>query len=762
MSTFYDILKMKAALPENASKYPFMGRLNRKDNPIDYTALTYKELLDMVDNYISDFRNKGFLETNKPVFIVVDNSINSIALIIALLELKAIPVLISSKVLDINDYDIMPYIYSKDSVDSIKDENVLKISRYVKEISDSYEKMHDKNDLSSRLVISSSGSEGYRPHLNIIKEADLINLPNQYGENGSRFYSYISCAHISGILTNLVNPLINDCTVMLTNQLNLKNYYFSDGGDDLLYEAIKKYMIKFYKFSCRDLDYIIYLLMHKKSFEFMSVDEKSVTSFELGKVPIKPTIDEKFERLNIDRRPDTLMLPRDIFDYLENEICQKLDLSSIKRIYLAGGVNSYGTIRTLRKHLPSIKEGVFVNLYGSTEANGVICSCCEEKMRTCYIDITNYENGEIRFTYDKKRIFRQKNGRIEQVDTEFNLFDFVPCLSASEDLVDDLKIDGINIKMRDKVTGEYKVNGDLGLYIDNQLYVLGRQSDLIHASGKLYNLRRIELFISNEIGDNVHCVRNPIDGTIEPYCIYNELEIEKSLEKYRRLSELIRSYKGINFKHPVMLVRWIFPISSIAGKVLKAKLHNFAKYSERQYDACIGDTQKEMRRLAEEFIAKYFSNYETTPLDEDLTFTLKAGNNFFFPLDHSIDYLFDVLDINDFDGTIKLKFKPHIIFYTDEEFEEEKEARELRQKTFLAAIRKFINTNQEYMSGINYKSFTLNEIVPVSYDIKQLIKNFLKLYEEYLKKQSYNSVDDETNADEFKEKIITFFNKFSM
>ena len=70
----------------------------------------------------------------------------------------------------------------------------------------------------------------------------------------------------------------------------------------------------------------------------------------------------------------------------------------------------------MRQKFPSIKEGVFTNLYGSTEANGVISYCNEKDLKTCYIDVSESELGKIRYTYDHKTFYELIDGVVTEID----------------------------------------------------------------------------------------------------------------------------------------------------------------------------------------------------------------------------------------------------------------------------------------------------------------------------------------------------------
>ena len=254
-----------------------------------------------------------------------------------------------------------------------------------------------------KIIICSSGSEGFTPHLNVVKEQELMNLPNQYGENGSRFYSYISCANISGILTNLVNPIVNDCVVMLTDDFDLEDFYFDNDISRIINSRDEKYYDKrTYNLSYRDFDLIRYLFTEYKKEDLLKEEFDVLNVYVRRKGTYNIRIGEEFQKYHIDTRPDTMMFPRNIVEYLNNIDTRYINLSHMKQIFLAGGINSQEDINNIVKKLPLIPIGIITNLYGSTEASGVISSCCEKKMNTCFINISKYKKGIMQIVYCHK------------------------------------------------------------------------------------------------------------------------------------------------------------------------------------------------------------------------------------------------------------------------------------------------------------------------------------------------------------------------
>ncbi len=727
--TFYEILKAKAKNPKYNDKHVIMGRVNQGKNTLDYAALKYADLLKMVDIYINKLQEAGYVTSNdigKRKYVIIDNSINSIAITIALLKLNVIPVLVDYKNLEIEETDYLPHIYSSRNLENEFDEFLIKVSNYIRDYLNSNEKLPYETSEGGKLIICSSGSECLKPHLNLIKESDLINLPNQYGENESHFYSYISCANISGILTNIVNPIVNDCTVMLSESFNLEGYYFNREEKSVIeHEIYKKFKQKDYIFSIHDFDFMHYLLLRRSINDHIIIENNKVRVLEWKKGYREFCVANDFEYCNIDTMPDIMMFPRNILEYLKKIDTSKLDFSCVKRIYLAGGINSQEIINNVRRIIPSIPEGIITNLYGSTEANGVICSCREEKLKTCYINISKFKKGIIEYSYDQKHVFRLQNGKVKEINKKYSAFEFAPYLSVSEGLIPDIIVDGINIKYKNNITS------DLGVYIDNQLYILGRKSDLVKIYDRDYNIIYIEQHLSRMLGIKVYCIKDPNGEAIQPYLCYSKDHFEEGLKLYKKALKIIDFFQNMNINHPVLLNDHVFPMSKISGKVSRAKLIGLRKYSEIQYNNFMGDYCENLRRLGQEFIRKYFSDYEVTPIDEELCFSITLKDNFFFPYYESINYLFDVIDIDDEKGIIVLHIKPQILFFVDEEFTEKLDEKLVEDYKDSCFTKYMIYKNAKTIDNFQYKDVYFDHKIDRN-DLDQLTKNFLKKYKEYL------------------------------
>ena len=299
---------------------------------------------------------------NNLQYIIVRNNVASSAAILALLECGFTPAIIDAESFkSLNSCEI-PYIPPLVDIKS-RDENSL--NGRILEFSD---KVYQNSKIDfigeNKMLICSSGSEGVIPHFNTIFERELINSRETYGKDGSIFYNYISSANISGILTNLVNPLIHDSKVVMQPGFDMSIFERKMQEKQSISETFNS---KSYLFSCRNI-----ALQNCLFFENLNgVNFKIKGNILEKQTPVKNEYDEKlnvrYKSMHLKRIPldelklyiDSIMLPRDIISYLDGYDCTNIDCSSLKHIYLAGGVNSKVMIKKMREKIPSIKGCTF-------------------------------------------------------------------------------------------------------------------------------------------------------------------------------------------------------------------------------------------------------------------------------------------------------------------------------------------------------------------------------------------------------------------
>ena len=705
--TFYDLLEAKARDEKTKDKVVFVENKKRPFQKYAYYEYTYQDLYNAVNEYIKQ-KMKPLSETaiSRKILVVADNSVESVVAIIALLKCNFIPVVMDLKNA-INHDDIMMNTYTSWNFPLISDRmlgmkipiiwdaelydmyadikkaansgnrsfgNAPDLNDYIEEIQNNSQPL-EFDYSGGEIVICSSGSENSVPHFNVIKEEDLISNKHVYGVPGSTFLSYITCANISGILTNLVNPLLYDTRVIFTNDFDINLLNSASNHEFLLANPIDK---KDYLMSYRN--YIFYNFLHgKHENETIQVNGAyaHVEHYDISRD------DFRFELLKRGIIPDSVMLPRDILEQLANLNLSGMDLSRLKHIYLAGGANTYDIISTMREMLPTIPAGVFENLYGSTEALGVISTCSEDKMKTCYIDLSRYNGNpkNIVYTYDKVHFYQNITNQLvmDITDSDNIVTDFLfnEYLSASEGQIPYLSVDrDLTISFR-RDSKKFQT-GDSGIYINNQLYVLGRKKDFVkplHESNAKWSVQSVyntERILRKILGTEVYCV--VIEDTFLQIFINTKgLDLSNIHAIYNKIFRFQRVLKT-NLKasitsFPILLNDDVFPKSKISGKVSKGKLAEYQKYSEIQA-GYVKSYPFSIRKAAKYVIGKLFSKAEVSKLDLKLRFKVKAIGSFeFYSIFDGIEKAFDIVMFDDEKGEIVLQVKPSILFLTDEEIE---------------------------------------------------------------------------------------------
>ena len=674
MATFYDLLEKRATSKEDSKKNVYTHSCYQ---------FSYKYLYDRVNQFIKDYilSNKN-MKPGQKVNLIVDNSVDSIAMIIALLKCHLMPAIFDYKIL-INessefykDFINFPIINKRleDLSSATKEELEAEKKRREGIKVDYFARIESIFDNSpyfpydpekSQFLICTSGSEGSTPHLCLLDEEKLISNRNQYGEVGSTFLSHISCAHISGILTNLVDPLKNGTTVILNEDFDINL---------LSKDPVKKLEKKTKKQGEYYISYRNPALLNAFPRIFIFPQNAKIDESKLIHEPFIYTRN-MFKEFLVKEQifPDSVMLPRDILLYLADYEQCDIDFSNLKHIYLAGGKNNYEVISELRKRFPSIKPNVFENLYGSTEST-VISRCKEEQLKTCYIDISNYHGDlkDIIYTYDRKKYFRV--GGIPVVDgeeTQINGFNLIPYLPVSEENFDGV-IEGPNLTLYNKTSADsVEELNDLGLYIDGKLYILGRKTELSTPEGiSNRNLLNTEEYMRRALDADVYCLFNGDDPRIQIFVGINDLNIEKILDNYRKclfIKDRLEEVQPMLYMNaPIFLHEDAFPRSKVSGKISKVILKDFKRYARIQYEN-FKNYPASVVEYGSMVISKLFDGYECSEVNNDGLFTLKLNGALFYPLTLGLNKILEVVSSDDGVGEITFRLKPNIIFLTDEE-----------------------------------------------------------------------------------------------
>ncbi len=665
MSVFYGLLKEKAEDASLNDMPSMIGRWHGEKLTTNYVGGTYSQILAEVNYYIEVFKTlEAYTKPlkNRRKYIAVDNSLNSIAAIIALLECEAIPVIIDAKNIKGFPEDKLPFIFHGDMIfETLTAEKML--DDYLATI-DSYEKpLAHEDEEGGKLIICSSGSEGFSPHFNLVKESNLLNLPQQYGDNGDVFFSYISCANISGILTNIVNFLVHNNTILLAQEFDLELIYFaSDIGLFGEKNFKRKYLDKHYLCSTANPELMKLAFFGEASVDGIYFDETSVDTHELLIKVARPNYQflsfdrDTYQYLASDKkiRPQSMMFPRNILNYLSTADLEGVDLSSLKHIYLAGGINSMKLVNKVRNLIPTIPAGVFTNLYGSTEANGVMCTCDEKDFRTCYINIGEIDSGVVTYTYDKLDFFEIKDGKVEKIDCKFDGSKFFPYLTVSSKKEEKITVDEeLNIKYKGDNTG------DLGIYIDDRLYVLGRRKEKIKLNNRTYLISALEAYYSELIDAQVY-ISQVDENAIQPYIKVKSGEFPSTLRKYRDCLELSNTITDFKVNPPIVLDEYIFPESKISGKISKSVLHNYDYACPSQLLAVttLPDSIVETSKFFAELV---LANYSPI-VHEDGSFTINIESRMTLPITEIFTNFFKAIKVTD--SEITFAPKDDVIFMT--------------------------------------------------------------------------------------------------
>ncbi len=704
--TFYELLKDKAMNPKYKDEIIYVENFDARHGYHEYVSFTYKNLLDLVEFYIEKIKNSNCDPSFSKKFVIANQSIASIAAIIALLECNFSPVLIDAKACHHHIMNL-PYVFDVDLYKFINPADTLAEKFILNEFKEPFNNINDSFDTTRKLYVCTSGSEGNKPHFVPLTEESLVNSALPYGENNGIFYSYISCANISGILTNIVNPLLHDMKVIIHDSFDL-DCLTSSYKD--YWQGKTTYKIKRdeYVFSTRSPYVVINILNRSLTKDSAEIIGNNIVPYDVINIDYHTYYDSFLESTNFyDNRsnsvgiiPDTVMLPRDIIEQINSGDFSNLSLQNMKKIYLAGGNNTKRVIDYIRSKIPSIPEGVFVNLYGATEAGGVICSCPENKLKVCYISVVDYEKGEIVYTFDKKNFYKIKDGKTENIVANFDDFDFSEYIPVSESIQDNINVDSkLNVNFKDISTGEWITAGDLGIYIDNQLYILGRKSLIMNLNGKSYFLNAMEDYFTRKLGVPIYCIK--VDDTVR-LCIEGD-EKANNFPLYSRVLNFVADFDKIELALPVLEYPKFYK-STISGKISRKSLEQYSRYALDQY--LIFKDSKNYKKSCMQYIVSSFkyNECEIIPDYEKFQIKVKLKNRYLFPK-VLMEFLFvSPVLIDDDNG--------EYIFEVNEDF------------LFRDLIRNMMDFREEEgLVDLNYIKFILPNI-GVSEDIVEELRNY--------------------------------------
>lgn len=553
-TSLYELLLEKALSEKFKNKEVYFN--------IDETApysYTYLEILNLVKRYIDIF--DGIEMKNQKKYVIVDNSMDSIAIFIALLYYKAIPVLLNKKdvagdIFDDKDREFninyreeiknypYDYIIANDNETFIsKEAELVKIRNYIDSISSTNE-VNEESNSDSKFYICTSGTTGGTPKIVLIREKELIDkvIKDFNDTYGYSYYSYNSIASISGIVFNVVLPLALDNKIYFYTNEHLHS------GFKYLFDDISKFEI------------------------------------------------------------NHLMLPRNILDYIP-DTKSNLNFNSLKKIYLGGEINHLQHINKIRDIYPNIPKNIFVNSYGSTETYGKICECGEQEMIPLYINRLSLMENKVIYTYDKENIYAisDKNNVPQKLDIHYDDMIFMEVLPVSSNYHDNIEVKPITFLLGEIIVNKVKT-GDIGFYFNNKLYLLGRKNDIVDVNERLTFLPSIEEMFSNIIGYKTVAVKSDIDNKIllivnyklDRYATDN---FKKIIPIVKKCHELIEKVTDIPIAGPIFVESNNFPKNSLLKKTRKTELNNFSKLLP-DFNYNIHSYEKSLAEIISDYLKK--------------------------------------------------------------------------------------------------------------------------------------------------------------
>ena len=415
---------------------------NLKNNIIYYDILTGREysFLDLF-NIINDYIDKFKKNnySNKNVAFFSVNNINAIAMFISFLELN-----------------INVDIYNGDKHFNFDE---------IKKLSKNYDILFRSDDLfisndkfishklpymldssakkgKSKLRIATSGTTTGNSKLKSI-DIDMLleNVKYLYEKNNDyiNIYSYNNISTISGLFLNVFVPIVTGNKVFIDSELN--NYR--------LFENIEKYKI------------------------------------------------------------NKLILPRDVLKNIFVYYNKDYDVSSLKEILIGGEINVVEMIENLRFISPLLPDNIITSIYGSTETCGFIGKCLEKELEPVYVSIKNLIDNKLIYSYNKKDVFYKSSDRVIKINYNFNDKDFVALIptAVKNDSIDlnEGYLEEKDVIRRIKCIKKNKVidTNDFGIEVDNKIYVVGRDIDIIRKNNKNYPLVLIEKMLYNLTHHNI-------------------------------------------------------------------------------------------------------------------------------------------------------------------------------------------------------------------------------------------------------------------
>lgn len=234
------------------------------------TSYTYKQLLDKIEEYYTDIKNK--IEKNSVVMILGDYSFENIALFFALFKNKNIIVPVTSNIKKVQD----EYVSESFTNYQIKIDSEIKIQKIEnQQTHEMIEKLKASNN--SGLVLFSSGSTG-KPKAMIHNLDTLIEFYKEKREKSMNMLVFLMFDHIGGLNT-MFNSLSMACTMIIPKNRDAKT----------VCELIQTYKIRVLPSSPTFLNLILISNEHK------NYDLKSLRMITYGTETMPQSLLEKLK-----------------------------------------------------------------------------------------------------------------------------------------------------------------------------------------------------------------------------------------------------------------------------------------------------------------------------------------------------------------------------------------------------------------------------------------------------------------------------------
>ena len=253
----YDVLREKSFNKENSMNDAYIC-IDENDT----SSYTYSDLYNLINKYVVIFKELDL--KGKIKYLIVDNSIESLAIFIALLQCGAVPILIdkrnidnSKKVYDEYDENIdnfemiskypYDYIIANNSDDfSIKELELQQVKKYI----DSINKYSISSDSSiGDFYMCTSGTTGIPKLVKLNENMLMQHIENRFcNTKGYSCYCYNSIASIMGLTFYLLPILLDNKLYFYINE-HLHKYF------EHMFEEISKYNINHFMLPRNFLDY---------------------------------------------------------------------------------------------------------------------------------------------------------------------------------------------------------------------------------------------------------------------------------------------------------------------------------------------------------------------------------------------------------------------------------------------------------------------------------------------------------------------------